>query len=136
MKKYFNLPLMVVLICTVLLLSGNTVTAAMIQYTYDNAGRLVKAEYGGGKTISYTYDPNGNLLERKVLDGIVVVYGDINNDLDADLTDVMLVFPLMIGNKTDNVNLAADVNDDDKIGIPEAIYVLQVEAELRTIEQH
>lgn len=40
--------------------------AATISYTYDTAGRLTKADYGGGRAITYAYDSNGNLLQREV----------------------------------------------------------------------
>ncbi len=43
-------------------------SAAAISYTYDDAGRLVKADYGEGLAISYSYDANGNLLSRQVGD--------------------------------------------------------------------
>jgi YD repeat-containing protein len=36
-------------------------------YTYDAAGRLVRADYAGGKSIIYTYDSTGNLMRREVL---------------------------------------------------------------------
>jgi YD repeat-containing protein len=39
--------------------------AGTVNYTYDAAGRLIKADYGD-KAITYTYDKAGNLLERKV----------------------------------------------------------------------
>ena len=37
-----------------------------VTYTYDDAGRLIKAAYGDGTTISYAYDAAGNLLTRIV----------------------------------------------------------------------
>ena len=37
-----------------------------ISYSYDAAGRLVRAEYGDGKSIVYTYDAAGNLLRRSL----------------------------------------------------------------------
>ncbi len=37
-----------------------------ITYTYDDAGRLIRAAYGDGTIISYTYDAAGNLLTRLV----------------------------------------------------------------------
>ena len=40
--------------------------AGAINYTYDNAGRLTKADYGSKKSTIYTYDSNGNLLTREV----------------------------------------------------------------------
>ena len=38
--------------------------ADKVTYVYDEAGRLTRVDYGGGKTIAYTYDKNGNLLSR------------------------------------------------------------------------
>jgi YD repeat-containing protein len=37
---------------------------AAVTYSYDDAGRLTKVDYGDGRTITYTYDPTGNLLSR------------------------------------------------------------------------
>jgi len=39
-----------------------TIAAAQstVQYTYDALGRVTKADYGGGKTVSYDYDKAGN----------------------------------------------------------------------------
>ena len=39
---------------------------AGVNYTYDAAGRLIKADYGAAGSISYTYDAAGNLLSRVV----------------------------------------------------------------------
>jgi len=41
--------------------SAATITNA---YSYDAAGRLARADYGGGARIDYAYDSNGNLLQR------------------------------------------------------------------------
>ena len=38
--------------------------AGTINYTYDDAGRMIEAVYEDGSSITYTYDDNGNLLER------------------------------------------------------------------------
>ncbi|HIJ60230.1 MAG TPA: RHS repeat protein [Nitrospirae bacterium] len=38
-----------------------------ITYTYDNAGRLIKADYGGGKSITYEYDNAGNMTKKRYL---------------------------------------------------------------------
>jgi len=38
----------------------------VVTYTYDEAGRLVGADYGGGSSISYAYDAGGNLVSREV----------------------------------------------------------------------
>lgn len=41
--------------------------AETVNYTYDLNGRLLTAEYGGGKKITYTYDKAGNLLTETVV---------------------------------------------------------------------
>jgi uncharacterized protein (TIGR03437 family) len=43
--------------------------AATVNYTYDPAGRLIKADYGTAGALVYTYDPAGNLLSRSVQAG-------------------------------------------------------------------
>lgn len=45
-------------------LAADTVT-----YTYDEAGRLSRVDYGNGKTITYAYDKSGNLLTRVIAAG-------------------------------------------------------------------
>jgi len=40
--------------------------ADTVNYSYDDAGRLIKVDYGNGQSISYTYDKAGNLLSRQV----------------------------------------------------------------------
>ena len=58
--------LLALLLCVVTLTPG---LAGTITYTYDDAGRLIRVDYGGGVSIIYTYDPAGNLLERQVQGG-------------------------------------------------------------------
>ncbi len=51
-------------LCAALLLTWSSAAdAGTIAYTYDPAGRLVAADYGGGNSTSYAYDPAGNLLQ-------------------------------------------------------------------------
>jgi YD repeat-containing protein len=40
-----------------------------INYTYDNMGRLIKAEYENGTVIQYVYDKLGNRLEQTITQG-------------------------------------------------------------------
>ena len=49
----------------VLATCGSICLAQTVNYTYDEAGRLITADYGGGKAINYTYDNAGNLLRRE-----------------------------------------------------------------------
>ena len=56
-------PLGCALWTTVLALCTPATHASNISYTYDPAGRLVAADYGGGRSTSYAYDSAGNLLQ-------------------------------------------------------------------------
>src|SRR5882724_8023746 len=49
-----------------IVLSAALAAGAVVQYTYDDAGRLASVDYGNGRTIVYTYDKSGNLLARVV----------------------------------------------------------------------
>ncbi len=60
--RYFIALLIMLFIMSGLLHAGST------SYTYDDAGRLIKAVYKEGKSI--TYDANGNLLQVKVPFGL------------------------------------------------------------------
>ena len=55
-----------------------------VAYTYDDAGRLVAVDYGGGKIIVYTYDDAGNLLQHCTLTV------DFNPDRTVNVADIML----------------------------------------------
>ena len=60
MKTMLNLAILCAAIC-VGTARATTITNA---YSYDAAGRLARADYGGGTRIDYAYDANGNLLQR------------------------------------------------------------------------
>jgi uncharacterized protein (TIGR03437 family) len=47
-----------------LLLLAGAAGADTISYSYDDAGRLIRASYANGKVINYTYDKAGNLTSR------------------------------------------------------------------------
>ena len=50
-------------LCVAVLNISPWANASTISYTYDPAGRLVSADYGGNRTTSYAYDNAGNLLQ-------------------------------------------------------------------------
>jgi YD repeat-containing protein len=53
----------------VLILLGATLGSAAAEsykYSYDEMGRLTKAEGSSGLVIQYTYDASGNLLRREI----------------------------------------------------------------------
>jgi YD repeat-containing protein len=52
-----------------ILFSAPSVIADTVEYTYDNAGRLIRVDYGEN-SIQYTYDVMGNLLSRQIGSGI------------------------------------------------------------------
>jgi uncharacterized protein (TIGR03437 family) len=47
-------------------LLSTALVAQTVKYTYDNEGRLTKADYGTKGSIAYTYDASGNLVNRQV----------------------------------------------------------------------
>ena len=50
------------ILAVLLLVEVATSHASSVVYTYDPAGRIVAADYGGGKSTSYAYDNAGNLI--------------------------------------------------------------------------
>jgi YD repeat-containing protein len=104
--------------------------AETVAYNYDANGRLLKADYGGGKGFTFSYDKAGNILTVTIL-GNITAKGDINDDGKVDLTDAILSLQVLSGMLPNSINTAADVNGDGKIGMSEAIYVMQKIAGLR-----
>jgi hypothetical protein len=102
--------------------------AVVITYTYDDAGRLIKADCGNDRTLRYVYDNNGSLIEKTVTAGAAP--GDVDADSHITLADALYALRVQSGENV-SVSLPADVNNDRKIGLPEAEYVLQKLADLR-----
>ncbi len=102
----------------VALLAGLFCLAAMggtIEYTYDEAGRLIKADYGDGKSITYTYDNNGNLLERIIAAGPVVP-GDANGDGIVSIGEVQQAINMFLGVQPVGNNVDCDAGGTVTIG--------------------
>jgi hypothetical protein len=64
-------------------------------------------------------------------DSSVLLPGDVNNDGQIDLADVILSLQVLV-NTTDDAHHSGDVDGDGKIGSAEALYILQHVAGLRT----
>lgn len=60
-----------------------------------------------------------------VCDDISNIPGDINNDRSVDLKDLLVILKISTGMCEENlVNSAADIGGDDKIGMPEAHFII------------
>jgi len=67
-------------------------------------------------------------------------WGDLNDDANVDLADVILALKIVAGlpetaSSVATGNLHWDVNKDGRIGIDEAVYALGVAANVRTKDQ-
>jgi len=62
---------------------------------------------------------------------VSVAKGDIDGKGSVDLADAILVLQVLAGINPPDVNVGADVNSDNKIGLEEVVYILQKAAELR-----
>ncbi|HAO23068.1 MAG TPA: hypothetical protein DCQ37_23015 [Desulfobacteraceae bacterium] len=51
--------------------------------------------------------------------------GDLDNSGTVDLTDAIMSLQILSGINVGSVPISADVNSDQKIGLPEVIYILQ-----------
>lgn len=67
----FNSPTSRATLFAGLLFAAVAAQALTVAYTYDAAGRLTGADYGGGASVSYAYDDNGNPLLRETFAGAV-----------------------------------------------------------------
>ena len=57
--------------------------------------------------------------------------GDVNKNLRIDLADAILALQVLARLDPDGIWLRADVDGDNRIGLPEAIYILQDLGDLR-----
>ena len=88
-------------------------------YTYDPAGRLTSVTYDDGYSISFDYDNAGNLLQRMRF-------------IRRALADAVIYMQMLSGIEPPQaVSIVADVNEDNKIGLEEVIYILQKVSGLR-----
>ncbi len=60
------------------LLTVVAATAQTVNYSYDAAGRLIRADYGDAGAIAYAYDAAGNLLQREVTRGAAGPFATIS----------------------------------------------------------
>ena len=120
MKK--NIMFVIVLFCIIDLSSNGQAATRTISYTYDNMDRLTSVSYGGGALISYDYDDAGNIL-RVLMQG---------GEQALELSDAIIAMQILTGISPSLMESNVwDINADGKIGIEEAVYILQVISKLR-----
>ncbi len=81
--------------------------------------------YGKTSYNGYAYDITGN---NKLTDD---TFGDADTDRNVDLKDLILVLKVLSGDTVSGISADADVNNDQAVGLPEALYILQKVAGLR-----
>lgn len=114
---------------TTLLLMPKLSLAETVSYQYDSFGQLNNAQYGAGLHLVYVYDAIGN-RESFTLTAPTGLAGDINGDSAVDLTDVIFGLKISSGeNVVIPINKSSEVNNDNKIGMEEVIYIMQKMAE-------
>ncbi len=57
--------------------------------------------------------------------------GDVNGDKEINLTDAVLALKVACGMKPAGINIGADINKDGKIGLQEAVFIIQKVSEVR-----
>jgi hypothetical protein len=73
-----------------------------------------------------------NSSDTLTLSYTIVHKGDVNGDGDVNLADAVAALQIMIGiEPASDVSMGADVNNDNKIGLEEVIYIPQEVSGLR-----
>ncbi|MCP4348499.1 MAG: hypothetical protein GY795_23695 [Desulfobacterales bacterium] len=67
-------------------------------------------------------DPDG-----QTVDFVLEPIGDVDGNKKTDMADAILALQVAAGLNSGNIDMSADINSDGKIGIEEAVYVLQRE---------
>ena len=115
----------------IIFLAGLTpALAGHIDFNYDNAGRLIQADFGQNRDITYLYDNNGNLL-RRIAASVTLNDGDVDHSGITDLTDTVLILKILAGLTPTGIYKDCDVNNNEIIDMNDAIYSLQRVAEKR-----
>ena len=106
-------------------LTAAVVAAGSVTFTYDDAGRLVAADYDNGRFRDFRYDKAGNLLARTAG---TAMRGNAYPDETVDLKDAIVTLQVVNHSHPAGVTPRGDVNGDQQLGTAEAVYILQVVA--------
>lgn len=90
-------------------------------------------DWSGAETVTFTAMDPGNLSGSDAATFMVTVIeaGDLDQNFNVELYDVVLALQVVVGYQPEGVPKESDLNADGKIGLAEAIYVLQKLAGLR-----
>jgi len=88
---------------------------------------------GDKNAILIIKDAGGKVLWQASLTGRLdyLIRGDVNDDSQVDLADAILALQVAAGQRPAGLNAVVDVDGNGRIGMAEAVYVLQTAAELR-----
>jgi len=100
----------------------STAGALTTSYGYDRSGRLLMEGHDNGKMVLYNYDSAGNLLSKSI---VSIQPGDLFVDGSINLKDVIIVLKSACNLQSTGLLSYGDVNDDGKIDMSEAVYLLQ-----------
>jgi YD repeat-containing protein len=116
--KRIQLLIVTTLMLASILALGTTRAEAAYTYTYDAAGRLTKVTLNDGSRIIYAYDTAGNVLQQAFT-------------VKRALNEAIVVLQVLAKIPTVSIGSNADVTSDGKIGLEDAIYLLQKLSEVR-----
>lgn len=104
-----------------------------ISHAYDELNRLTRTAYTlRGREIAsstYQYDPAGNINDVQVV--MNLYEGDVNGDNHVDLVDLISALQIVSAISGSAPDLEADVDGDTRIGMQEAVFILQEIGSLR-----
>lgn len=105
--------------------------ASTVIYQYNKLNHLTRVQYSNGAIIEYTYDAAGNRISKAFYSSDAGM-GDMDGNHQIELADSIIALQIICDiDPHIEVNTAADVNSDGKIGIEEEIYILQKVAGMR-----
>ena len=94
-----------------------------------NDGQYDWTIFGAGSVNCMIKIEQADNPDNWAIEGLFVITsheGDINGDGTLDLTDAILALQIVAGiTPNQNIYKAADINSDEKIGMEEAVYIIE-----------
>ena len=100
--------------------SGTATIAVSNNFSTD--GYLVKFDYTFASPVTAVMGLSATKIAEEQGGGDA---GDMDNDGDIDLTDLVMAMKVVVGLSPAGVAVGADVNSDSRIGLAKVIYILQ-----------